>query len=383
MIYLDHAATTPVLPAALEAAWPWLTSGYGNPNSTHELGLAAAGALQWSREQCANWLGCYPDEVVFTSGGTEGNNLAIQGIALGNPRGRHLISSPTEHSSVLRVLEFLRDFHGFELTLLPVDERGSVAVADLQSVLRPDTTLVTLMTANNEVGTLHPIAELAAVCSGAAVPFHTDAVQSAGWQALNVRQLGVSALTLSGHKLGAPKGSGLVYMSSRQTVVPVLHGGGQEHALRGGTPNVAWAVALATALAATPNAEAAETEAARVAALRDEFVARVRQAVPTARLTGTESGAARHPALASLVFPGVNGETLLLELESNGVICSSGSACSANSTEPSHVLTALGYEADLATTAVRFSLSHSTSQQDLHKTAEALIDAHSKLTKGR
>ena len=383
MIYLDHAATTPVLPAALEAAWPWLTQQYGNPNSTHELGLAAAGGLQWAREQCASWMGCHPDEIVFTSGGTESNNLAIQGIALGSPRGKHLISAPTEHSSVLRELEYLRDFHGFELTLLPVDEHGSVAVSDLADALRQDTTLVTLMAANNEVGTLHPIAELAAICATKGVPFHTDAVQAAGWQTLDVRALGVSALTLSGHKLGAPKGSGLLYLSSRQRVEPVLHGGGQEHGLRSGTQNVAWAVALATALAAKPTGEAAVTEAARVAALRDEFVARVQQAVPTARLTGTESGSARHPGLASLVFPGVNGETLLLELEANGVICSSGSACSAHSTEPSHVLTAMGFDSDTATTAVRFSLSHSTTQQDLSFAAAAVVSAYEKLTKGR
>ncbi|MFM5904499.1 MAG: cysteine desulfurase family protein [Micrococcales bacterium] len=370
MIYLDHAATTPVNELALRAAWPFLTQNFGNPNSSHEVGKLASEALEGARQQVAAWLGCRASEVVFTSGGTESNNLAIKGIALSSPRGRHIISARTEHESVLQPIEYLVRHHGFEVSWLPIEQDGSVTVNALLSALRPDTTLVTLMLSNNEIGTIHDIQGLAATAKAHGVRFHTDAVQAAGWLNCNVSDLGVQALSLSGHKFGAPKGVGILYLSDRIAPEPVIHGGGQESERRSGTQNVAWAVAVAEALGQLPSL----VESDKMSGLRDAFIAQVQQKIPEARLTGSTHGF-RHPAHASFVFPRVNGETLLLELEHAGVICSSGSACAAGSTEPSHVLTGLGLDADLAQTAIRFSFGHDTTAQELETAAELLAKA--------
>ncbi len=375
MIYLDNAATTPVVPAALEAAWPWLTAEFGNPSSTHELGLRAKNALESARSRIAAWLECPASDLIFTSGGTEGDNLAITGLALANPRGKHIISAKTEHEAVLETLGFLERVHGFEITWLTVDSEGNIDLAELSTALRPDTTLVSLMLANNEIGTTHslPLIIEAAHAVGALV--HTDAVQAAGWFDLRVGKngtlvSGVDALTISGHKLGAPKGSGVTYIRGRLAVEPVLHGGGQEFGRRSGTENVAWAVALATAVETLPDHE---PEALRVSSIRDAFISQVLATVPQAVLTGNPVD--RHPAIASFTFAGLNGETLLLELEQRGVIVSSGSACAAGSNDPSHVLIACGIEPDVAQTSVRFSFSHSTTEEELHTALDALFEA--------
>ena len=375
MIYLDNAATTPVAPQALEAAWPWLTSEFGNPSSTHELGHRADQALENARTQVATWLECPPSDIVFTSGGTEGDNLAIIGLALAQPRGKHVISCAIEHEAVLKSLEYLHKHHGFEITWLPVTKDGQITIEDLTHSLRSDTTLVTLMVANNEIGTIHPLPQIIEATHQVGALVHTDAVQGAGWCDLRVGKngtvvSGVDALTLSGHKLGAPKGSGVTYIRGRLAVEPVLHGGGQEFDRRSGTQNVAWAVAFATAISLLPEVG---PEAVRVSALRDGFIADVLERVPGSQLTGPATD--RHPAIASFVFPGLGGETLLLELEQRGVIVSSGSACAAGSDEPSHVLIACGYDADVAHTSVRFSLSHSTRQEELDQTVLALESA--------
>jgi cysteine desulfurase len=375
MIYLDNAATTPVAPQALEAAWPWLTSEFGNPSSTHELGHRADQALENARTQVATWLECPPSDIVFTSGGTEGDNLAIIGLALAQPRGKHVISCATEHEAVLKSLEYLHKHHGFEITWLPVTKDGQITIEDLTHSLRSDTTLVTLMVANNEIGTIHPLPQIIEATHQVGALVHTDAVQGAGWCDLRVGKngtvvSGVDALTLSGHKLGAPKGSGVTYIRGRLAVEPVLHGGGQEFDRRSGTQNVAWAVAFATAISLLPEEG---PEAVRVSALRDGFIADVLERVPGSQLTGPATD--RHPAIASFVFPGLGGETLLLELEQRGVIVSSGSACAAGSDEPSHVLIACGYDADVAHTSVRFSLSRSTTQEELDQTVLALESA--------
>lgn len=381
MIYLDHAATTPVRREALEAAWPYLTSEFGNASSRHELGLRAADALANARAKVASWLGCRPSEVIFTSGATESNNLAIKGIALANPRGKHIISARTEHESVLQTLEFLERVHGFEIEWLTTSEDGAINPSALVAAIRPDTTLITLMTTNNEIGTVHPIADFAAIASQAKVPFHTDAVQAAGWLDINVERSAVSSLSLSGHKLGAPKGSGVLYLSNRLTVEPLIHGGGQEAGMRSGTENVAWAVAFATAtenLAHSP--EQLETRASEIRNLRDALVEGVLEHIPVAKLTGPALDEPRHPAIASLIFEGLNGETLLLELENLGVLCSSGSACAAGKDDPSHVLLALGCDPDLARTSVRLSLGHETAAEDVETALNALVTAYRKLT---
>ena len=366
MIYLDNAATTPVRREALEAMWPHLTSGFGNPSSHHQVGEAAAAALLEARRSVAASLGCRPGEVTFTSGGTESDNLAIKGVALGAPRGRHIVTTPIEHEAVLDSCDYLRRLHGFEITLLPVDAAGRVDPADLARALRSDTTLVSVHYANNEVGTVQPVAELAAVAQG--VPFHTDAVQAGGWLDLNVTTLGVDALSLSGHKLGAPPGIGAVFLRGRLPIEPLLHGGGQERGKRSGTENVAGAVALAVALRLA--GEERVLAAARTSALRDEFISTVLRDTPSARLTGHATE--RLPGTASFVFPGTSGEAVLLELEQHGIVCSSGSACAAGSSEPSHVLTAMGLTAEVAHTAVRFALGVGTSAADAVEAAASV-----------
>ncbi len=368
MIYLDSAATTPVRREVLEAMWPLLSGQFGNPSSHHELGEAAARALADARASVARIFGCRASEVIFTSGGTEADNLAIKGIALANPRGKHIVTSAVEHPAVLESCEYLARVHGFELTILGVDGAGRVDVAALASALRPDTTLVSIMYANNEVGTVQPIRELAALAKAQSLPFHTDAVQAAGWLDLSIDELGVDAISISGHKLGAPKGIGALILRGRIPLEPLVSGGGQERGKRSGTENVAGAVGLAVAL----ELAVAEGRAsgAHVAALRDSFIAEVLATVPDAILTGSATD--RLPASASFCFPGTSGESVLLGLEAKGIVVSSGSACAAGSDEPSTVLVAMGISREVAQTAVRFTFSADTTADELSEAAREL-----------
>lgn len=368
MIYLDNAATTQVRPEVLQAAWPWLTTEFGNPSSTHELGLSAKNALQDARERVARSLGGRASEVIFTSGGTEGDNLAIIGLALANPRGKHIISARTEHEAVLASLDFLERVHGFEISWLPVDAQGQISLDALRGALRADSTLVTLMLANNEIGTIHPVAAIAVAAHEVGALVHTDAVQAIGWLPVDVADLGVDALTLSGHKINGPKGSGALWLRSGLAVEPLLHGGGQEHERRSGTENVAWAVALASALEALPSSRPTSD-------LQKQLVSGILASISNAALTGPDVGA-RHPGICSFVFPGINGETLLLELEQRGVVVSSGAACAAGKDEPSHVLLATGRDESTSRTAVRFSLGHETTTQEIAQAIDATTAAH-------
>ncbi|MDN4615756.1 cysteine desulfurase family protein [Leifsonia sp. F6_8S_P_1B] len=375
-LYLDAAATSAVRREVLEAMWPYLTGDFGNPSSHHGYGESAARALADARATVAAWLGCRASEVVFTSGGTEADNLALKGIALGavaaDPdRGRHIVTTPIEHEAVLASVDYLVRRHGFEATMVPVGRDGLVDPADFSAALRPGTTLASVMLANNEVGTVQPVAELARIAHDNGTPLHTDAVQAAGWLPLDVRALGVDALSVSGHKLGAPKGIGALFVRSRLPLEPVLHGGGQERGRRSGTENVAGAVALATA--ARLSMAGQERAAAAAAAARDAFIAAVLTEAPDAQLTGHP--AARLPGTASFVFPGTNGEAVLLELERRGIVSSSGSACAAGSEEASHVLLALGYDEELARTAVRFSWGSEVTAGQLAAVAPAVGEA--------
>ncbi|TFV94081.1 cysteine desulfurase family protein [Orlajensenia leifsoniae] len=371
MIYLDNAATTPVRREAIEAMWPYLTGSFGNPSSVHGVGESAARGLREARAEVARIVGARAGDVVFTSGGTEADNLAIKGIALATPRGRHIITTPLEHEAVLESVAFLERVHGFEVTLLPVDSAGIVSVDDLARAIRDDTTLVSIQYANNEIGTVQPLPELAAIAGARGVPIHSDAVQAAGWLPLGIDDLGVDALSLAGHKVGAPKGIGALVVRGRIPLEPVLHGGGQERERRSGTENVAGAVAFATALRLAESERA--DAAARVSALRDDFIAAVLASVPTARLTGDATH--RLPGTASFVFPGTSGEAVLLELEQRDVVCSSGSACAAGSDEASHVLLALGLDAEVAQTAVRFTLASTTTPDELATAATSTAQA--------
>ncbi|WP_109210971.1 MULTISPECIES: cysteine desulfurase family protein [Microbacterium] len=356
MLYLDNAATTPVRPEVLEAMMPYLTRWYGNPSSHHTVGEAAADALADARSRVARVLGLRSGDIVFTSGGTEANNLAVKGIAIAAAQRRpdrraHVVTTPIEHESVLESVDYLERVHGYDATLVPVDEHARVSTDAATAALRDDTVLVSVGYANNEVGTVQDVAALAAVAREARVPLHLDAVQAAGWLPLSAEELGYDAISLAGHKLGAPKGMGVLGVRGRVPLEPLLHGGGQERGRRSGTEDVAGAVGFATALEL---AEAERVEAsARVSAIRDRFIARVCERVPSARLTGDPVH--RLAGTASFTFEGTSGEAVLLELERRGVVSSSGSACAAGSDEPSHVLVAMGIAPEIAQTAVRFT----------------------------
>jgi cysteine desulfurase len=371
MIFLDAAATTPVRREVLDAMWPYLTGEFGNPSSHHTLGEAAATALADARQSVAAVLGCRAGEVTFTAGGTE----AVKGIALArkaaDPQLNRVVISAVEHPAVEESARYLERFHGFTVDVVPVDGTGRVTPEAFRAVLTPRTAVASVMYANNEVGTVQPIAQLAAAAHQLGVPFHTDAVQAAGWLPLETKALGVDAMSMSGHKLGAPKGCGVLFVRGRTRLEPLIHGGGQERGRRSGTENVAGAVGMATALALAQARQ--EEQRLRVTALRDTFINAVLTSVPHAVLTGHP--AQRLPSIASFCFPGTSGESVLLELERQGVVCSSGSACAAGSDEPSPVLTALGIAPEVAQTAVRFSFDAAVTGSDLAAAAAAVESA--------
>jgi cysteine desulfurase len=354
VLYADAAATTPVRREVLEAMWPYLTGEFGNPSSTHELGHRASAALADARAEVAAAFGARPGEVVFTSGGTEADNLAVKGLALARPRGRHVVTSAIEHEAVLESVASLERLHGFEVTMQSPSPDGTVSPDALRAALRPDTTLVSIHHANNEVGTVQDVAALAEVAHAAGALFHTDAVQAAGWLDVSLHGLGVDAVSVSGHKLGAPKGVGALLVRAGLPLEPVLHGGGQERGRRSGTENVAFAVGLGVAARGVP---ALRARAVDVAASRDALVDGVLARVPAAVLTGAAPASGRRlPGHASFCFAGTSGEAVLLELERSGVLTSSGSACAAGRDAPSHVLLALGLAPEVAQASVRFTV---------------------------
>lgn len=372
MIYMDAAATAPTDQAILQTVWPLLTNDFGNPSSRHELGASAARALDYARTTAAGALGVRGSDVVFTSGGTESNNLALKGLALASPRGRHVVISAIEHSSVHQAAADLERYHGFEISVVGVDATGRVDPTSVAGLLREDTTLVSVMAANNEVGTLQPITEIAAAARGVGALMHTDAVQAAAWVDLPVLAADVDALSISGHKLGGLKGAGLLMVRSRHALAQQISGGDQERGRRSGTENVAGAVATAVALSQAATASAEDDGAARRYAdyLRGAVVQGVgERAVPTGHPER------RVPGIVSFCFPGTSGEAVLLELERRGVLCSSGSACHADSDEPSPVLLAMGYEPDVALTSVRLSFGRGVKEAEITQTARAVVAA--------
>jgi cysteine desulfurase len=348
---LDHAAASPVSPAVVAALTTFLTTTESaNPSSRHEPGERASRALADARAQIAAEFGCRPGELVLTSGGTEADNLAIKGIALADPRGRHIVISPLEHEAVRESCDYLRRAHGFEIEVLPVDAEGRVDPDALAEAIRLDTTLVSIAYASNEIGTVQPITELAVVARAAGTRMHVDAVQAAPWFDVSPAALGVDAVSIAGHKLGTPPGVGALLLRAGVPLEPLLHGGGQERGRRAGTENLLGAIALAAALADRPRLR---MSAGVIAAARDILIDGVLRDVPDSILTG--SRAYRLPGHASFCFPGTAGEAVLIELGMGGIVCSSGSACAEGSDEPSPTLLALGITPEVAQTAVRFS----------------------------
>jgi cysteine desulfurase len=362
VIYLDHSATTPLDPEVLQAMLPYLTEEFGNASSVYGLGQRARQAIDQARDEVATFYGVAAKEVIFTSGGTEGDNFALRGIAERNAsRGRHVITSTIEHDAVLRSAESL-ERAGFDVTRLTVDRRGLIDPDDLARTLRPDTILVSIMHANNEIGTIEPIAELASITHERSdAYFHTDAVQSTGKIPTRADELGVDLLSMSAHKLHGPKGVGCLVVRSGVRLEPQLLGGGHERNRRAGTENVAGIVGLAKAVSIAQRDFAKNTT--QLVKLRDRLIEGVLDRIPGAELTGHPQ--LRLPHHASFLFQGVEGESLLLQLDMEGIAGSSGSACTSGSLEPSHVILALGYPRDRALGSLRLSVGKGNTDSDL------------------
>ncbi|MCX7851282.1 MAG: cysteine desulfurase family protein [Anaerolineae bacterium] len=370
-IYLDHAATTPVSPTALAAMLPYFGEIYGNASGIYRQGRLAKQALEEARRTVAEVLHAHPSEVVFTSCGSESDNLVLRGImwaALRAGRGRHLIISAVEHKAVLETAHQLAELFDCEVTELPVDGYGRVDPDDLRRAIRPDTALISIMTANNEVGTLQPIAALAAVAHAYGIPFHTDAVQAPGHLPLDVQALGVDALALSGHKFYGPKGVGVTWLRSGLSLVPVQTGGSHEGKRRAGTENVAGIVGLAAALREAEDLRPAETT--RLLELRNRLLDAIPALIPNTRISGHPHE--RLPHHASFLFAGIEIQGVLMGLDMAGIAASSGSACTSAAQTPSHVLTAMGVSAADAVGHLRLTLGRSTTAEDIEEVLRVL-----------
>lgn len=368
MFYFDHAATTPVDPRVLQKMLPYFTENFGNPNSQHACGRRAAAAVDEARDTVAALIGAKPSEIYFTSGGTESDNWALRGAAHANAeRGKHLIVSAVEHPAMISTARELQK-EGFEVTFAAVDEFGKVDLQKLKDSIRPDTTFIGVMTANNEIGTLQPVAEISALARERGITFFTDAVQAAGALKLNVKEPAVDMLSFSGHKFYGPKGVGVLYIHSGVRVGKIITGGHQERSMRGGTTNVPGIVGLAEAFRLA-NEEMAQNNA-HVSAIRDRFIARVLREIPYVKLNGHPKD--RLPNNANFSFRYIEGESLLFSLDLAGIAVSSGSACSSGSLEPSHVLLATGLPEGLAHGSIRFSFGKENTAEQIDIAVEQL-----------
>jgi cysteine desulfurase len=366
-VYLDHAATTPMHPAAIEAMTSVLAT-VGNASSLHGAGRSARRRMEESRETLAQLLGARPSEVIFTAGGTESDNLAVKGIYWArrdaDARRRRIVTTPVEHHAVLDAVEWLVEHEGADVTWLPVDADGSVSPSALRDALQnhDDVALVSVMWANNEVGTIMPIAKLAAVAAEFDIPMHSDAVQAVGQIPVDFTTSGLSAMSIAAHKFGGPTGAGALLLRRDTDCVPLLHGGGQERDVRSGTPDVAAAVAMAAA--ARMAVEGLEANSARVTELRDRLIDGVLSSIDDVRLNGP-AGAGRLPGNTHFTFRGCEGDSLLMLLDAKGVECSTGSACTAGVAQPSHVLIAMGADPASARGSLRLSLGHTSTESDV------------------
>ena len=368
-VYLDHAATTPVDPRVLQAMLPFFTERAGNASSVHVFGQEARGAVDQARAQVAETVGARPSEIVFTSGATESDNLAVLGVALASEkRGRHIVTTVIEHHAILETCRFLEG-RGFTVTALPVDRQGIVDPDDVRGALRTDTVLVSVMAANNEIGTLQPIAEIGKLTRARKIPFHTDATQLVGAAPVTVDELNVDLLSMSAHKRYGPKGIGALYVRAGTPLVSVQHGGSHERGRRGGTENVPGIVGFGAALRIA--AQEMDAERARLAVMRDRLIREALE-LPGARLNG--DAVRRLSNNVNLSFDGTDSQSLVMGLDLQGVAASSGSACTSGSIEPSHVITALGLPAQLAAAAVRLTLGRWTTDADVAYALDALRD---------
>ena len=360
-VYADNAATTSVSKTALDAMLPFLTENYGNPSSLYAFGQKAAEALQEARETVAHFINADPREIYFTSGGSEADNQAIVSAArIGARKGKkHLISTKFEHHAVLHTLAKLEK-EGFEVTLLDVHEDGVVRLEDLEAAIRPDTALVTVMFANNEIGTVQPVAEIGALCRAKGIPFHCDAVQAAGHMPIDVKAMNIDMLAMSGHKFHAPKGVGVLYARRGMVLTNIIEGGAQERGKRAGTENVAGIAALAAAL--KESCEHMEENTAKILPMRDKLFAELSK-IPHSRINGSLE---HHvPGTVNMCFEGIEGESLLLMLDDQGICASSGSACTSGSLDPSHVLLAIGLPHEVAHGSLRLSIGEYNTMEEI------------------
>ena len=367
-IYADNAATTKISQTAMKAMISAMENSYGNPSSIHQIGMAANDALQTAREQIARCLGCMPKEIFFTSGGTESDNQAIVSAAMlgAKQNKRHIISTAFEHHAVLHTLRRLKE-QGFEIQLLDVGAEGNITAAQVEEAIRPDTCLVTVMFANNEIGSILPIAEIGEVCRAHGMLFHTDAVQAAGHIPVNVREQNIDMLSLSAHKFHGPRGIGALYVKRGIELISLMEGGGQERGKRPGTENLPAIMGMAAAL--KEECTLMEQNEAKVIAMRDRLIQGLSQ-IPYSILNGSREK--RLPGNVNFCFEGVSGESLLLLLDSRGICASSGSACASGALEPSHVLLSLGLAPEIAQGSLRISLDISNTEEEIDYMLEVI-----------
>jgi cysteine desulfurase len=363
-VYLDHAATTAVDPRVVEAMLPYWTQHYGNASSIYSLGRDAQHAVDGARQKVADLLNCAPKEIVFTSCGTESDNLALRGVAFERRKRaakNHIVTSAIEHHAIGHTAEQLEKHFGFEVTYVPVDHHGMVDPSDVERAIRPDTAIISIMFANNEVGTIQPVEQIGEIARAHKVPFHTDAVQAIGALALDVKAQKIDLLSLSAHKFYGPKGVGLLYARRGVPLLPVQTGGGHERSRRAGTENVPYIVGLASALELVT--QELEESNARIVKMRDRLIAGVLEQIPDSQLSGHPT--LRLPNNASFLFKYIEGESILLNLDMMGVAASSGSACTSGSLEPSHVLRAMGFSHEVAHGSLRLTLGKENTPEEI------------------
>lgn len=369
LIYLDHAATTPLRAEARAVMEPFLSDNFANASSVYRLAQEARSALDEARATVADGLGCHPSEIIFTSGGTESNNAAIKGVAFARQeRGRHLVTSAIEHHAVLLPMQELAERFGFEVTVLPVDRSGVVEAERVAAAMRPDTTLVSIMWANNEIGTIQPVEQIAELTQARGISFHVDAVQAAGTLPIDLSRTPLDLLSISAHKFYGPKGVGALYVRRGTPWWPMLTGGGQERNRRAGTENVAGIVGMARALELACAEQAATNR--QVGGLRDELIERVCSRIPGTVVNGDRER--RLPNNVNLSFAGVHGESLLVGLDLAGIMASSGSACTSGSLEPSHVLQALGLAREQTQASLRLTVGRDNTAEEIARTVDVL-----------